>query len=149
MNNTRMPIEQDRSFKISRFVSVVSAAILLGVGCSTTNSARAADAVRTPIGSVTTANPSVGRLKVRFADKSGASGAIGSCFLIRPGVLVTCLHVISGGVQAEVTFPSGLKLPITGIVAEDSANDLALVTIKNNRSEPPPLPLAPQTPRLG
>ena len=90
----------------------------------------------------------VGYMGLHHTD-AGPVDSNGTGFLIAPKLVVTCLHVVNGVKSAEITFPSGVSLPITGIVAEDIENDLAILTITPTGAEPPPLTLAPVPAQVG
>jgi ankyrin repeat protein/Tfp pilus assembly protein PilF len=94
------------------------------------------------------AEASVGSLRIHYTD-AAQSREGGTGFLMAPNLVVTCLHVVNGANSAEITFPSGSSLPITGIVAEDTENDLAILTITPTGADPPPLPLAPVPTQVG
>ena len=93
------------------------------------------------------AEPSAGFLSVQRAKIGKSSDGTG--FLVASNLVVTSLHVVSGADSAEITFPSGLSRPITGIVAESVENDLAILAIAPTGAEPPPLPLVPAAAQIG
>lgn len=95
------------------------------------------------------AEASVGHIKIQYAHAGESGVREGTGFLIASNLVVTCLHAVNGASSAEITFPSGLSMPVTGISAEDAENDLAILTITPTGAEPPPLPLAPVPAQVG
>ena len=64
-------------------------------------------------------------------DASGDALMTGSGFFLRPGQVVTNLHVIRGAVRAEIKTLDGKGkiYPVAGVVALDEEGDLALLSI--------------------
>ena len=95
------------------------------------------------------AEASTGYIKVNKQEINGVVTGQGTGFLIASNLIVTNLHVVNGATSAEIIFPSGLSLPITGIVAEDAENDLAILMITPTGALPPPLPLTSVPAQVG
>src|ERR1700752_1634613 len=64
-------------------------------------------------------------------DASGEALMTGSGFFLRPGQVVTNLHVVRGAVRAEIKTldGKGKMFPITGTLAVDEEGDLALLSV--------------------
>jgi len=64
-------------------------------------------------------------------DASGEALMTGSGFFLRPGQVVTNLHVVRGAARAEIKTldGKGKVYPVTGAVAVDEEGDLALLTV--------------------
>lgn len=64
-------------------------------------------------------------------DAEGEALMTGSGFFLKPGQVVTNLHVIRGAVRAEIKTLDGKGriFPVTGLVAEDEEGDLALINV--------------------
>ena len=74
--------------------------------------------------------PSV--LAIATYDASGEALMTGSGFFLRPGQVVTNLHVIRGAVRAEIKTLDGKGkiYPVAGVVALDEEGDLALLSVE-------------------
>jgi tetratricopeptide (TPR) repeat protein len=66
-------------------------------------------------------------------DANGEALMTGSGFFLRPGQVVTNLHVIRGAVRAEIKTLDGKGkiLPVNGTLAIDEEGDLALLSVEN------------------
>jgi tetratricopeptide (TPR) repeat protein len=64
-------------------------------------------------------------------DSSGEAVMTGSGFFLRPGQVVTNLHVVRGAVRAEIKTldGKGKMFPVNGVLAVDEEGDLALLSI--------------------
>lgn len=64
-------------------------------------------------------------------DASGEAVMTGSGFFLKPGQVVTNLHVVRGSVRAEIKTldGKGKMYPVTGVVAVDEEGDLALLSV--------------------
>ena len=64
-------------------------------------------------------------------DASGEAVMTGSGFFIKPGQVVTNLHVVRGAVRAEIKTldGKGKMYPVTGMLAIDEEGDLALLSV--------------------
>src|SRR6185503_17676169 len=64
-------------------------------------------------------------------DASGEAVMTGSGFFLKPGQVVTNLHVIRGSVRAEIKTldGKGKVFPVNGILAVDEEGDLALLSV--------------------
>jgi S1-C subfamily serine protease len=85
-----------------------------------------------------TARESVMLLKV--FSSAGQEVGIGTCFAVQGGLVVTNLHVIEGAARAEAVLGDGEAFGVTGVVASDAENDLAILRL--DQASLPPLPLA-------
>jgi S1-C subfamily serine protease len=83
-------------------------------------------------------------------DDGHAGGlSVGTAWGANKGYLVTASHVIAGGAKIEV-YDNGEKVGEARVVADDPANDLAILKFKPSRSgKLAILPIAPKTPNLG
>src|SRR5215211_9369747 len=65
-------------------------------------------------------------------DASGEPLMTGSGFFLRPGQVVTNLHVVRGAVRAEIKTldGKGRVFPINGTLAVDEEGDLALLSVE-------------------
>src|ERR1043166_7081142 len=65
-------------------------------------------------------------------DASGEPLMTGSGFFVRPGQVVTNLHVIRGAVKAEIKTldGKGKVFPVNGTLAVDEEGDLALLNVE-------------------
>lgn len=65
-------------------------------------------------------------------DASGEAVMTGSGFFLRPGQVVTNLHVIRGSVRAEIKTLDGKPkvFPVNGVLAVDEEGDLALLSVE-------------------
>ena len=67
---------------------------------------------------------------IRTSSIGGLPATTGSGFIIREnGVIVTCLHVVSGVQDIKVEIKDGKIFPVVGIIAFDVRNDLCLLKI--------------------
>ena len=67
---------------------------------------------------------------IRTSSIGGLPARTGSGFIIREdGVIVTCLHVVSGVQDIEVEIKDGRIFPVVGVIAFDVLNDLCLLKI--------------------
>src|SRR6185369_6438623 len=64
-------------------------------------------------------------------DANGEALMTGSGFFLRPGQVVTNLHVVRGAVRAEIKTldGKGKMFPVNGVLAVDEEGDLALLSI--------------------
>lgn len=64
-------------------------------------------------------------------DANGEAVMTGSGFFLRPGQVVTNLHVVRGAVRAEIKTldGKGRMFPVNGILAADEEGDLALLSV--------------------
>ena len=65
-------------------------------------------------------------------DASGEALMTGSGFFLRPGQVVTNLHVVRGAVRAEIKTldGKGRVFPVNGSLAVDEEGDLALLSVE-------------------
>src|SRR5918993_4733234 len=65
-------------------------------------------------------------------DASGEAVMTGSGFFLRPGQVVTNLHVVRGAVRAEIKTldGKGRVFPVNGTLAVDEEGDLALLSVE-------------------
>src|SRR5687768_18583461 len=65
-------------------------------------------------------------------DSSGEALMTGSGFFLRPGQVVTNLHVVRGAARAEIKtlYGKGKVYPATGALAVDEEGDLALTNVE-------------------
>ncbi len=84
-------------------------------------------------------------------DANGEALMTGSGFFLRPGQVVTNLHVIRGAVKAEVKTldGKGKVFPVNGTVAVDEEGDLALLSIDIPAERPRSTVLASELPDEG
>jgi len=79
---------------------------------------------------------------------TGRTSAIGSGFVVRPGIVATNYHVIEGATAGYVSLPGDdRKYRIAGSLAVDTSADLALLQIEELAA--PPLVLAVAEPQVG
>ncbi len=79
-------------------------------------------------------------LLLRVLDPSGREIGSGTGFFVSSdGLLVTNQHVIASAHRVEAVPAEGPPLEILGVVAEDEANDLAVLRIEAGSSRPLPL----------
>jgi S1-C subfamily serine protease len=75
--------------------------------------------------------------------------SVGTAWGVNKGYLVTASHVIAGGAKIEV-YDNGEKVGEARVVADDPANDIAILKFKPSRpGKVVILPIAPKTPNLG
>jgi S1-C subfamily serine protease len=73
-------------------------------------------------------------------DENGQPLSMGSGFVVREGVIVTNLHVVSGAARGYAKLPGQKdKLPIDGTVGIDGTHDLAVLSVPTAKA--PQLPL--------
>ncbi|HEY3376199.1 MAG TPA: serine protease, partial [Armatimonadota bacterium] len=53
----------------------------------------------------------------------------GSGFVVAPGLVVTCYHVVANGVAAQVKTTDKISYPVAGVVAVSREHDLALLRV--------------------
>ena len=84
-------------------------------------------------------------------DASGEALVTGSGFFLRPGQVVTNLHVIRGAVRAEIKTLDGKGkiFPVNGILALDEEGDLALLSVDTPSERPRSTELASELPDEG
>jgi S1-C subfamily serine protease len=84
-------------------------------------------------------------------DASGEALMTGSGFFLRPGQVVTNLHVIRGAVRAEIKTldGKGKVFPINGTLAIDEEGDLALLSVETPSERPRSTELASELPDEG
>jgi len=84
-------------------------------------------------------------------DASGEALMTGSGFFLRPGQVVTNLHVIRGAVKAEIKTldGKGKVFPVNGTVAIDEEGDLALLSVETPSERPRSTELASELPDEG
>jgi len=84
-------------------------------------------------------------------DANGEALMTGSGFFLRPGQVVTNLHVIRGAVRAEVKTldGKGKLFPVNGTVAVDEEGDLALLSVDTPTERPRSTELASELPDEG
>src|SRR5678815_3579139 len=84
-------------------------------------------------------------------DASGEALMTGSGFFLRPGQVVTNLHVIRGAVRAEIKTldGKGKVYPVNGAVAVDEEGDLALMSVDIPADRPRSTELASELPDEG
>ncbi len=111
------------------------------------NSSEHADAPR-PAGAITTQPPSAANTPMSPEElflrvlpsvawvgvvKQSGHDAIGSGFLVSPGVVATSFHVIQEALHAEVVFSDGSIYAVDGVLGVDRNADVALLTCKADR----------------
>ena len=84
-------------------------------------------------------------------DASGEALMTGSGFFLRPGQVVTNLHVIRGAVKAEIKTldGKGKVFPVNGTIAIDEEGDLALLSVDTPTERPRSSELANELPDEG
>ena len=84
-------------------------------------------------------------------DANGEALMTGSGFFLRPGEVVTNLHVIRGAVRAEIKTidGKGKVFPINGLLALDEEGDLALLAVETPTERPRSTELASELPDEG
>ena len=84
-------------------------------------------------------------------DASGEALMTGSGFFLRPGQVVTNLHVIRGAVRAEIKTldGKGKVFPVNGTLAIDEEGDLALLSVDAPNERPRSTELASELPDEG
>jgi S1-C subfamily serine protease len=84
-------------------------------------------------------------------DASGEALVTGSGFFLRPGQVVTNLHVIRGAVRAEIKTLDGKGkiFPVNGTLALDEEGDLALLSVDTPSERPRSTELASELPDEG
>lgn len=84
-------------------------------------------------------------------DASGEALVTGSGFFLRPGQVVTNLHVIRGAVRAEIKTldGKGKVFPVNGTLALDEEGDLALLSVDTPSERPRSTELASELPDEG
>jgi S1-C subfamily serine protease len=84
-------------------------------------------------------------------DANGEALMTGSGFFLRPGQVVTNLHVIRGAVRAEIKTldGKGKVFPVGGTVALDEEGDLALLSVETPMERPRSTELASELPDEG
>jgi len=92
------------------------------------------------------ASPSVAL--VIMLDRQGDTLSFGSGFFIdQGGALATNYHVIAGGTEAKVRLSDGAVYAVSGVLAADPEQDLAILQVVGYDS--PPLTLAEARPMIG
>ncbi len=69
-------------------------------------------------------------------DAGGERVSSGTGFAIAPNVLATNFHVIEGARRLRATFGDNTSVEVTGVVAEDEENDLALIRLPGEAALP-------------
>ena len=84
-------------------------------------------------------------------DASGEALVTGSGFFLRPGQVVTNLHVIRGAVRADIKTldGKGKVFPVNGTLALDEEGDLALLSVDTPTERPRGTELASELPDEG
>ena len=84
-------------------------------------------------------------------DANGEALMTGSGFFLRPGQVVTNLHVIRGAVRAEIKTldGKGKVFPVAGTLASDEEGDLALLSVENATERARSTELASELPEEG
>ncbi len=84
-------------------------------------------------------------------DASGEALMTGSGFFLRPGQVVTNLHVIRGAAKAEIKTldGKGKVFPVNGTLAIDEEGDLALLSVETPSERPRSTELASELPDEG
>ncbi|HET6975078.1 MAG TPA: trypsin-like peptidase domain-containing protein [Pyrinomonadaceae bacterium] len=84
-------------------------------------------------------------------DASGEALMTGSGFFLRPGQVVTNLHVIRGAAKAEIKTldGKGKVFPVSGTLAIDEEGDLALLSVETPTERPRSTELASELPDEG
>lgn len=84
-------------------------------------------------------------------DANGEALMTGSGFFLRPGQVVTNLHVIRGAVKAEIKTldGKGKVFPVNGTLALDEEGDLALLSVDTPTERPRSTELASELPDEG
>lgn len=92
----------------------------------------------------------LGVVVVLVKDAAGQPQSQGSGFFIDDRHVITNRHVIEDGGQAEIKLKNGKRYAVTGIVAEDTDNDLVLLLVNiPNDAGHRPLPVNTSEPRKG
>ncbi len=79
-------------------------------------------------------NPSV--VLVRVLDGEERLLATGSGFVVSPGVVATCYHVVAGGAEVRVKTLDRVEYPVAEVTAANRALDLALLRVHAMYSAP-------------
>jgi S1-C subfamily serine protease len=84
-------------------------------------------------------------------DANGEALMTGSGFFLRPGQVVTNLHVVRGAVRAEIKTldGKGKVFPVNGALAVDEEGDLALLSVDTPSERPRSTELAKELPDEG
>ena len=84
-------------------------------------------------------------------DANGEALMTGSGFFLRPGQVVTNLHVVRGAVRAEIKTldGKGKVFPVNGLLALDEEGDLALLGVETPTERPRSTELAAELPDEG
>jgi len=144
---------------MNRLRSVVVASLLALAGSALTTSAAFAQSSMNsaPVSAMSTRmlvdvieQAELGVVVVFVRDTAGQPESQGSGFFIDERHVITNRHVIEDGAQAEVKLKNGRSYAVTGIVAEDTENDLVLLRVDIPRDAGHrPLPVSPSEPRKG
>jgi hypothetical protein len=79
-------------------------------------------------------SPSV--VQIIMYDAAENKLSMGSGFLVAPGLVATCYHVIDGGVSAQVKTVEKVSYPVDAVVAYDREHDLAILSVKHLKDIP-------------
>ena len=84
-------------------------------------------------------------------DANGEALMTGSGFFLKPGQVVTNLHVVRGAARAEIKTldGKGKVFPVTGAIAVDEEGDLALLNVEMPLERARSSELAPELPDEG
>ncbi len=115
------------SRKFPRFVPFALVLFLASAASATSIAARADENLPTLVKRV---KPAV--VAIATYDSSGEALMTGSGFFLRPGQVVTNLHVVRGAARAEIKTldGKGKVYPVTGALAVDEEGDLALLNVE-------------------
>ena len=115
------------SRKFPRFVPFALVLFLASAVSATSIAARADENLPTLVKRV---KPAV--VAIATYDSSGEALMTGSGFFLRPGQVVTNLHVVRGAARAEIKTldGKGKVYPVTGALAVDEEGDLALLNVE-------------------
>ncbi len=72
-------------------------------------------------------NPSV--VLIRMLDSDEHLLGCGSGFVVAPGLVATCYHVVEDGAQARVKTHDRIEYPVAKVVAASRARDIALLSV--------------------
>ncbi len=79
-------------------------------------------------------NPSV--VLVRVLDSAERLLSTGSGFVVAPGLVATCYHVVAGGAEARVKTLDRVEYPVAEVAAANRALDIALLRVNAMYSAP-------------
>src|SRR5687768_8454764 len=134
------------SRKFPRFVPFALVLFLASAVSATSIAARADESLPALVKRV---KPAV--VAIATYDASGEALMTGSGFFLKPGQVVTNLHVVRGAARAEIKTldGKGKVFPVTGALAVDEEGDLALLNVDMPLERARTSELAPELPDEG